>query len=69
VLASVAVDELAVVAVIRLLLLACAPVLKILTLRWDYVKPLRPHLRDSNTGPTFIYLGANAIAVFEAIPR
>jgi len=69
VLASVAVDEPAAVAVIRLLLLTGARVSEILTLQWDYVQPPRLHLPDSKTGPKFIYLGANAVAVLEAIPR
>lgn len=69
VLSSAAQDEQSAVAVIRLLLLTGARVSEILTLRWDYVQPPRLHLPDSKTGPKFIYLGANAIAVLEAIPR
>ena len=69
VLASVAADEPAAVAVIRLLLLTGARVSEILTLRWDYLQPPRLHLPDSKTGPKFIYLGANAAAILEAIPR
>jgi len=69
VLAMVAAFEPAAVAAIRLLLLTGARVSEILTLRWDYLRPPRLHLPDSKTGPKFIYLGAAAIAILEAIPR
>ena len=69
VLAMVATFEPAAVAAIRLLLLTGARASEILTLRWDYLQPPRLHLPDSKTGPKFIYLGSDAIAVLEAIPR
>ena len=69
VLAEFADDQPAAVAAIRLLLLTGARVSEILMLRWDYVQPPRLNLPDSKTGPKFIYLGANAISVLEAIPR
>jgi integrase len=69
VLASLAVDEPAAVTVIRLLLLTGARVSEILTLRWDSLQPPRLHLPDSKTGPKFVYLGANATVLLEAIPR
>jgi integrase len=69
VLATVEADQAIAVAVIRLLLLTGARVSEILTLRWESIQPPRLQLPDSKSGPKFIYLGANAIAILEGLER
>ena len=57
------------VTVIRLLLLTGCRVSEILTLEWDDVRGERLRLRDAKAGPRTVWLGEQAIAVFNALPR